>query len=397
MIEAPTLAGIAGNHRSHGLTPFGANGLDALQGLVGDCVASGVARRVLLLRADLLPPRLSRPHHLRLARAALDPLMTAERARAHDLPAGRLAVSWRGDVPVLLQQALGALEHLLGDGFRIGQSALHNLVRLFDLPQDGAALLTAAGQASTEAVPRRRRIIATAAPPLVPMDANGLSAMERRLAAADMARFARRKAICRVDGAHVHLAWEKRYLSIAELTATLAPGSSAQSDAWLFRRLTRILDRRMLALLAAPTELRDAGPFSLNLNVESVLSPEFLRFDAALPPALRGRVVLGLQPADVLADPAAFAFARGFARDRGYRLMLLGITATLLPLLSLGRMELDFVQLRWSPELDELAPGLLQAGTAQWVLNKADTQAALLWGASRGVGLFQGSAVVRTT
>jgi len=90
------------------MAPLGTHGLDALQGLVRDCVASGVGRRVLLLRTDLLPPRLTRPHHLQLVRAALEPLMTAERARTHDLPTGRLAVSWRGDAPMLLQQSLAA-------------------------------------------------------------------------------------------------------------------------------------------------------------------------------------------------------------------------------------------------------------------------------------------------
>lgn len=379
------------------LVPFATSGLDAIEALVRDCAASGVGRRVLLLRTDLLPARLSRPHHLRLARSALDPLTTADRARAHDLPNGRIAVSWRGQAPMLLQQSLGALEHLLGDGFRIGPALVQSLVRLFDLPHDGPALLEAAGVKA--ASPRRRRMAVAPVlpPPLLPLDAAALSAMERQLVAADMARFARRKPICRVDGPLVHLSWEKRYLSISELTATLAPGRSAQADAWLFRRLTRILDRRMLALLASPQELRGAGPFSLNLNVGSVLSPEFLRFDAALPGELRGRVVLDMLPADVLADPSAFAFARGFARARGYRMLLRGITSTLLPLLNLAAMELDFAQLRWSPDLADAAPTLLQAGTTQWVLTQVHEPDALAWGQSIGIGLYQGRAVVMTT
>lgn len=381
------------------LAPPAAAGWGAIETLVRDCAASGVGRRVLLLRTDLLPPRLARPHYLRLARAALDPLTSADRARAHDLPNGCMAVSWRGDAPVLLQQSLGALEHLLGDGFRIGPALLESVVRLFDLPVDGPALLAAAGAEDRPELSRRRRVVAgpVLPAPLVPLDAAALSAMERHLAAADMARFVRRKPICRIEGAHVRPAWDKRFLSIAELTATLAPGRSAQADAWLFRRLTRILDRRMLSLLAAPHELRDAGPFGLNLNVGSILSPEFLRFDAALPSGLRGQVVLDMQPADVLADPAAFAFARSFARARGYRLLLRGISSTLLPLLNLSRMELDFAQLRWSADLPGLPPALLQAGTAEWVLDRADEADALSWGQAQGISLFQGRAVAITT
>ena len=129
----------------------------------------------------------------------------------------------------------------------------------------------------------------------------------------------------------------------------LAPERDLRADRWLFRRLTRTLDRRMLALLAVPGEVRAAGPFGLDLNVASILSPTFLRFDAGLPAALRGQLVLDLSPADVIADPASFLFARDFARARGYRLLLRGITAGLLDAFPLRRTGLDLLQLRWSP------------------------------------------------
>ena len=376
--------------------PGGSTGLAALQGLVRDCAASGVERRVLLLRIDLLPPRLARPHHLRLMRDALDPLLSAERARLHDLPMGRLAVSWRGPAAALLQQSLDAMEHLLGAGFRIGPATAQSLVRLFDLPRDGTELLAAAGhEDDADAAPPRRQAIPLA-PPCLPLDAAVLAAMERQLAGADMTRFARRRPVHRLDGGQVRLAWERRTLSIPELAETLAPGRNIQADAWLFRRLTRVLDSRMMALLSAPFELRGAGPLSLGLNVDSVLSPEFLRFDSVLPGNLRGHVVLEVQPADVLADPAAFAFARGFAQARGYRLLLRGITATLLPLLCLPTMELDFVQLRWSPDLKRVAPAALRAGKAELVLSRADDADAVQWGRDQGFTLFGGRAVAAT-
>ena len=44
--------------------------------------------------------------------------------------------------------------------------------------------------------------------------------------------------------------------------------------------LTRTLDRRMLALLAEPQELRQAPPFGIALNVAALLGADFLRFDA---------------------------------------------------------------------------------------------------------------------
>lgn len=369
------------------------SGLEAVGALVRDSTASGVGRRVLLLRADVLPPGLSKPHHLRLARAALDPLTLADRARLHELPTGRLAVSWRGEAAPLIREVFETLDTLLQDS-PLDAPGIPELVRLYDLPADGASLMRDAAEglpaspaAAPEPSPPVPREIA-----LAPLDPAGLELIERRLAVADMSRFARRQPVCRLGPRGMLLAWEERFLSIPELIETVASGRNAEADPWLFLRLTRLLDRRMLSMLSGPDELRGAGPFSLTLNVASVLSPDFLRFDTVLPSGLRGQVIIELLPADVLADPAAFAFARNFARARGYKLALGRVTAALLPMLNLPLLEVDFVKLCWSPELAELGRELAPSAIARWILCRAETQDAVDWGRGAGIGLFQGAA-----
>ena len=161
----------------------------------------------------------------------------------------------------------------------------------------------------------------------------------------------------------------------------------------LFRRLTRTLDRRMLALLAAPDELTLAGPFSVNLNVASILAQEFVRFDAALPNALRNRVILDLSPADILADPAAFLFARDFAHDRGYALALHGVSADIVDQLPRRVMGLEWLSLRWSEALYRADHGAIMADAESLVLTHAHTQAAINWGVARGITMFEGRVV----
>ena len=101
----------------------------------------------------------------------------------------------------------------------------------------------------------------------------------------------------------------------------------------------------------AATSSRDAGPFSLDLNVAShpVAAVPALRGGAAVAAARPGGA--DLLPADIVADPAAFLFARDFARARGYRLLLRGMTAELLGAFPLRRIGLDLLELRWSPVL----------------------------------------------
>jgi hypothetical protein len=353
-----------------------------LRSLARDCAAAGVRRRVLLVRLDRLPAHLTRPHHLRLVRAALDPLASGDRGRLYNLRNGALAIVWRGGLEESLEQAKSALLHLLADR----RGAAPDLLELFDLPERAPALLAALASDAPE-LPVRESVRAEEQS----FDPEALAGIELALAQADVATFARRKKICRDTGLGFALAWEKRFLSIDELAATVAPDHAPEAEPWLFRRLTRTLDRRMLVLLAAQDELRWAGPFALNLNVASILSPEFLRFDAMLPGALRGQVVLNLLACDILTDPGAFAFARDFARARGYRLLLRGITAGLLPLLPLPALGLDYVQLRWSPALARANEALFAPECT--VLSRVDDEDALGWGRARGIPLFQGAIV----
>ncbi len=201
-------------------------------------------------------------------------------------------MTWRGEAEAALLDVVDALDHLLTTR-RLGADAA-DLVFLYDLPDSGDLLLEHVGRMRRTG-PRRRDAADAARPgSLMLLEAMPGAGRRRPVRPAAVGLAPRRPTRS--------LAWEERTLSLAELAAELLPGYDLAADPWLFRRLTRTLDRRMLALLASPGELAAARPFALDLNVASLLGPEFLRFDAALPPALRGRVVLALSPADVVAD-----------------------------------------------------------------------------------------------
>ena len=363
-------------------------GLESLASLVRDTQSASVGRQALLIRLDRLPPTLRRPHHQRLARAALYPLLDADRGRLHELTAGRLAVSWRGEAAVNLGRVMAALGHLLLDA-PAGTPALETLAEVFHLPQDGPALLAAAREGAEPGLPPCPPPASLAAEATA-LDGAGLGRLEAALMHADVERFARRRPVCAVETDGLSLAWEERILDLDEIAAELAPGHSLTADPRLFRRLARTLDRRVLALLATPGLLDRAHPFSLRLGMESLVSPEFLRFDSSLPGRLRGEVVVGFAPADVVADPAGFAFARDFARARGYRVLLHSVEATLLRVLALPRLELDLIQIEWSAAITRSLP---EFGRAQWVLSDVD-EVALGWAKVRGVRFVQGRAAL---
>lgn len=352
-----------------------------LAALINECVTSGIIRHACIIHLSRLSADPARPHHLRLARAALEPLAQADRARLFTLPNHDLVAVWRGAAETALAASREAVEHLFAD---MGESPAARVWEELDLPKGADRLLALAEQRDARLSASKP---AAVAPPLDPAT---LALLESGMAYADVARFVRRRQVCAVqpDGVF-HVQWETRKLAVDELVDSLIPGHAPQADPWLFRRLTRTLDRRMLALLAAPGELAGARPFAINLNVSSILAPAFLRFDTALPPGLRGKVTLGLLAADVLSDPSAFLFARDFASSRAYRLLLHGVTADLLPMFPLDRIGLDFLQLRWSDSVAAIGGRVIE-DAGRLILSHADTRQAMTWGRLHGITFFQG-------
>jgi len=359
-----------------------------LLSLAAECEAAGITRHCLVLRLSSVPAELRKPHHLRLARDALDPLLGASRAQRFILPNDDIAMVWRGPAEAQLSASQHAVTEMFADA-AAAMPSVESLWRRLDLPMEAKALRSLVAESLSEHGQRpdgqRGR----------PLDASALAALEAALAQADVARFARRRAVC-VPGQDGRFrgAWEARYLSVDEICSELADGRVASAEPWLCRRLARTLDRRLLALLSANDELRGAGPFGLDLDVASVLGPDFLRFDTALPQLLRGRVTLGFQPADILADLPAFLFARDFARARRYRLMLRLPTCDLLPVLPTEKLGLDLVEIGWSAAATALANTLLDQEASLMLLARADTADAIKWGRTHGIALFEGRAAM---
>ncbi len=358
-----------------------------LMALARDACAAGIGRRVLLLRLSLLPVASTPPHHLRMVRDALSPLLAADRAQFFSLPSRDLALVWRGAAAEALQRSLDAVRLLFADS---GLDGADRLALLLDLPGDAESLMLQISRPPRAAPP----------PPLAPsrrMDPVSLGVLERALVQASVDRFQRRRAICSDGARGFELAWERRFLALDEIFETLMPDCDPRADPWLLYRLRRSLDRRLLASLCqggagGGAELREAEPFAIELNVASILGAEFLRFDTLLPRRLRGQVLLTLRPADILCDLASFQFARDFARARGYRLMLRGRLDDL-ALLPVERLGLDLLALSWSDALiDPLLAALLPA-PERLVLERVDNAAAMEWARAFGPAYLQGGMV----
>jgi EAL domain-containing protein (putative c-di-GMP-specific phosphodiesterase class I) len=168
--------------------------------------------------------------------------------------------------------------------------------------------------------------------------------------------------------------------------------------------LSQAVDKRLLALLRKNDDQAIAHSFSLNLNISTLLSQEFLQFDQGLRTSVRGSIIIELQKFDIFADLGAYVFARDFLQQGGYRVCLDDVSAMALSLLDREKLGLDLIKVFWAPDMGDAAAGERNAafgeavertGRARIILARCDTEEAVSFGRSMGFRLFQGRYIDR--
>ena len=235
---------------------------------------------------------------------------------------------------------------------------------------------------------------------LPPLDCDKLAALTASIRNADLSSLLRRQPVCAVVGAQKpQVLFNEVYFSIDDLGELLMPSHDLRANRRLFPELCCHLDRRMMPLLAHRDDPLLNRAFSLNLYLDTLLSPDFLEFDSALNGASRRTIIVELQIVDVMADFVAFLFAREFLRDRGYRLCLDGLTLLSLPSVDPEALGVDLLKIWWTGEVAEQAgegdaPKIREAvarlAPERLILSRCDSEQALEFGRWLGISLFQG-------
>ncbi len=269
-----------------------------------------------------------------------------------------------------------------------------------NLPQTSPAAKPASETkiASTQpAAPKQERAESESMRMLTPAS---LAGIERDLSNADLSRVTRRQPICAaVPDTMVRRVFDEMYINIGHLRSLLGVDVDLLSNRWLFKYLTQILDDRMLDMLQrSPTRYMDA-PISLNLNVPTLLSNRFSEFDASIKPAVKVSIVIEIQLADVFNDMAGFLIAKDTVQKLGYRVCLDGVTDLSFTQIDRQKLGFDLVKLQWNAEVEsesksaqtkELSDAIRRCGVNRVILTRCDSRAAVEYGQSLGISLFQG-------
>jgi hypothetical protein len=363
-------------------------------------------RRAVVIHISRLLPTNRGTHQVRIAANTFEALVKQYEGQMFVLQQGDIVFLCKEENVLAIDEAVGKVRFLFADDPVSAQSAENAsdaFVTWFDLAEPTSDFYNLVEALRGEDERRRKRvssIIGKEADDRQPMDPQALNELINILARADLTNLLRRQSVCQMapDEGPKPL-FREIYVSISDLRDAVMPKRDIASDRWLFQYLTHTLDKRVLALLRKADDSGLSHSFSLNLNIATVLSPEFQAFDTGLKAGARGSIVIEIEKVDIFADISAYLFARDFARERGYRICLDGMTRLTLPFIDRARLGLDLVKMFWSPDMADGADGERQReflaaieriGKGRIILARCDTPQAIEFSHSVGIKLLQG-------
>jgi EAL domain-containing protein (putative c-di-GMP-specific phosphodiesterase class I) len=237
---------------------------------------------------------------------------------------------------------------------------------------------------------------------LQPINADNLAQLEETIHTADLSAHIRQQPVCvlsKNNGGELHPVFDEFFVSISELRDAVMPNIDLASNKWLFQHMTEVLDKRMLNYLCKRTFKTHASSFSINLNLATLTSREFERFDEIVRRGWPGNVILEFNQVDLFSNLETYLHLRDEFHERGYRILIDNLTVESLSFVDRTSLKADFIKIAWREEMtdnvirkkySEMDTLVQQSGRERVILCRCDSPTAIRFGQSLGITLFQG-------
>lgn len=191
------------------------------------------------------------------------------------------------------------------------------------------------------------------------------------------------------------------YIAVKTLEERVSPEFDIAANRWLFNYFSANLDNSVLKALSYGIEIGRNQSIAINLNLASIMSTPFVKFDERLSPEQRRRVVFEINKSDLVENDALYREVSDFAEQRGYRLCIDGLTPFWASRMDLEDLRADYAKIFWSPDMPGL-PGdemrrledtIGRQARCRFVLARCGSVSGLLFAQRHGIDLVQGRMV----
>lgn len=235
---------------------------------------------------------------------------------------------------------------------------------------------------------------------IVPLAPEHLVHLVEELEGFDISQVLRHQSVCAAmpGKSAVKPLFSEVYISMMHLRDKVLPNVDLLADYHLFKYVTQLLDKKVMQEVEAKPQSYLNGSMSINLNVSTLLSDDFLAFDSVVRSHNKSSIVIEIDVADVFANLSDFLQARAAIQALGYRICLDALDSETFMQIDREKIGCNLAKLRWSAhegvrgdaEKHRMQEAVKRWGANRLILVRCDSAEAVAYGQSLGIYLFQG-------
>ncbi|HYF90383.1 hypothetical protein [Azospirillum sp.] len=234
-----------------------------------------------------------------------------------------------------------------------------------------------------------------------PITLEELGKLERSMQMFDLSPFLFNQGIANIGSGEAEMEYYELYISIKLLQERLCPDYDITANKWLFNYFTANLDQSVLRALNHGLSFMRGRRIGININLSTVISTGFVKFDERLPIDFRGQVVLEVSKGDLIENLPLFNEVVEFAQDRRYQIAVDGLNPFWVTNFDLEYLNADYAKIFWSNDMLEMDPSfekffrdrIAEQDRCKFILARCDSVSSLVYAHKMGIKLVQGRAV----
>ncbi len=228
-----------------------------------------------------------------------------------------------------------------------------------------------------------------------PVEAGDMDKIISVLDDVDMSELVKRQSVLQTHNHGFSVLMQEFFIAVKDLSACIGDNKDLLANRWLFQYLTQLLDKKMLMAFSSAEIAVWPQKISMNLNLSSVFSREFVDFAKKfLKP--EQQIIVEVQVMDVLNNLKLYHEVKDILHKGGHKLLIDSLSPVSLSMLSLENLRPDMIKVFWEPLLaydndnENFKKAVSSLGAENVILAKCDGDEALRWGMSYGINTFQG-------
>ena len=346
---------------------------------------------VLYVSISKLKPKNRHPEFVKIFARLFDSVVGSARGQFFVLSNGDFVILAKNITSEMVDEAMQKLRQGLSSDPIVHSHDGTEFARVISFPQEFAAFceyvekLIQSPDEKLEEIDYKR-----------PLEAKEVDDVTEILDIADISDIVKRQSVLRVlGGGKFKVLFQEFFVAVKDLSLNFDPNLDLVANRWMFMYLSQTLDKKVLSALPV-AELQKWPEFiSMNLNLSSVFSREFVDFAKSF---LRGekKLIVEVKLMDVFNNLPLYFEAKEILHRGGNKLLIDEVDAAALKMLNIKRLEPDLVKIFYEPlleydlENESLRKCINDVGRENVILAKCLDEKALKWGIHYGITAFQG-------